>query len=138
LRAVARARARCRAGCCTTAPPCPADPKQNSVSAELDEQGNFAVVLPVGGVKVSVDNRALEPSSPRDAILPLGLPPEVAKKLGGSKPPDPSAPKPVEDVPEKTARRYVRIPARYHEAETSGIQFTVQSGKQVYDIELSK
>src|SRR5205807_1020611 len=33
----------------------PADPKLNSVSAELDEQGNYQAFLPTGEVQVSVD-----------------------------------------------------------------------------------
>jgi hypothetical protein len=116
----------------------PADPRQNSISAELDEQGNYEAVLPIGEVKVSVDNRELEPRGSREAMLPAGLPPEVAKKLGGSRPLDQSPPKSPEPAPEKISRRYVKIPIKYHAGETSGIQFTVQSGKHVYDIELAK
>ena len=41
----------------------PADPSQNSVSAVIDEQGNYAAVLPAGDVQVSVDNSELEPRS---------------------------------------------------------------------------
>ncbi|MEK7216680.1 MAG: hypothetical protein AAB289_13915, partial [Chloroflexota bacterium] len=58
---------------------CPADSRQNSVSAELDELGNYQAVLPVGDVKVCVDNRELEPSPQFGGGLPPGLPPEVKK-----------------------------------------------------------
>ena len=35
----------------------PADPRMNSVSVELDEQGAYQAVLPSGEVKAAVDKR---------------------------------------------------------------------------------
>jgi hypothetical protein len=111
----------------------PADPRQNSVSAELDEQGNYEVVLPVGEVEVSVDNRELEPSVPLGGPLPPGLPPEVRKALSGAGPDKPGPKSPV-----KSSRRYVQIPDRYSSIETSGLRFTVERGEQRHDIGLKK
>jgi hypothetical protein len=111
----------------------PADPRQNSVSAELDEQGNYEVVLPAGEVEVSVDNRELEPSGLLGGPLPPGLPPDVRKALGGA-----GTDKPGPKSPVKPSRRYVRIPDRYYITETSGLRFTVERGEQRHDIGLKK
>lgn len=107
----------------------PADPKRNAVSAELDAQGNYRAVLPSGEVKVCVDNRDLEPTGPIDSILPPGLPPTVAKAL-----------QPTKSSPQasKSSSRFVRIPEKYHDIETSELKFTVQGGNQQHDIELKK
>jgi hypothetical protein len=116
----------------------PADPRQNSVSAELDEQGAYQVVLPTGEVKVSVDNREWEP--PPAAItgrMPPGLPPDVQKALGGGRPDQPP-PKPPENAPRRSTGRYVKIPDRYYAIETSGLQFTVARGEQKHDLELKE
>jgi hypothetical protein len=116
----------------------PADARQNSVSAELDEQGNYQAVLPVGEVKVCVDNREWEPSpGPIGSRLPPDLPPEVRKALGGAKPDQPP-PKAPENAPRRASARYVKIPDRYYDLETSGLQFTVASGEQKHDLELTK
>jgi hypothetical protein len=115
----------------------PADPRQNAVSAELDAQGNYAAVLPVGEVQVSIDNREMEPRAPRPAGLPPGLPPEVGKALGGAKT-DGAPPKAEEPPPERPRGRYVKIPERYHDVATSGLRFTVGRGEQKQDFELTK
>lgn len=116
----------------------PADPRQNSVSAELDEQGNYQAVLPAGGVQVCVDNREWEPpAGPLASRMPPDLPPEVRKALGGGRP-DRPPPKPPENAARKSASRYVKIPDRYYDIETSGLQFTVVRGEQKHDLELTK
>jgi hypothetical protein len=109
----------------------PADPRQNTVSAELDAQGNFTVVLPLGDVLVSVDNREWEPRGPRDAELPkdLKLPAEAKKHFGGTK---------ADGAGDKSAGKYVPIPTKYYGAETSGLRFTVQGGDQKQDFELAR
>jgi len=115
----------------------PADGRHNSVSAELDREGNYQAVLPAGEVAVSVDNRELEPVPSLGGGLPAGLPPEVRKALGGAKAekPRPTAP---ENVPERPSGRYVKIPERYYQSETSELRFTVKGGDQKHDIELTK
>ncbi|MCI0380425.1 MAG: hypothetical protein L0215_22805 [Gemmataceae bacterium] len=86
-------------------------------------------VLPSGEVKVCVDNRELEPTGPIDFVLPPGLPPEVAKALQSSK---------SSGQASKSSNRFVRIPEKYHDIETSDLKFTVQGGDQKHDIELKK
>jgi hypothetical protein len=117
----------------------PADPRQNSVSAELDEQGNYEAVLPAGEVKVCIDNHQLEPHPSRAAGLPPGLPltPEVQRTIGSVKP-DQSQPKNGENVPRKPPGTYVKIPDKYRTVETSGLQFVVEGGNQTHEIELTK
>jgi hypothetical protein len=113
----------------------PDNPKENSVTAQLDEQGRFSVELPVGGVKVSVDNRHLQERKESPAGLKPNLPfaEDVRQKLGGSGTP-PS--KEGEDKPSTPVGRYVPIAPEYHAVETSGLEFTVQRREQQHDIEL--
>jgi hypothetical protein len=107
----------------------PADPRQNSVSAELDEQGRFSTVLPVGDVKVCVDNREWEPQEPIVGVqLPAGVPAEVRKSMAGANPPGKTRPSP----------KYVPLPERYYDLETSGLGFAVPRGGLSKDIELTK
>ena len=119
----------------------PEDPAQNSVSARLDEQGNYEALLPAGNVQVSVDNRELEPQTREPAGLPPGLlpqlSPEAQKLLGGAKQGNPPPSAPASTSP-KASGRYVPIPARYHEIETSDLKFRVDKGEQKHDIELYK
>jgi hypothetical protein len=117
----------------------PADPKENSVSAEVDEQGAYEAVLPLGEVKVSIDNRQLAPRGPGAGQLPADLPlsPDVRKNLNSGKPDQP-APKSEGNVAKKASGNYVKIPDRYHTVETSGLQFAVESRDQKHDIELTK
>jgi hypothetical protein len=115
----------------------PADSRQNSVAAPIEADGSYSAVLPVGPVKVSVDNREL---APRSAEPPPELPklsPEVLKKLGNPAP-GKAAPAPGAGRSEKASGKYVQIPTRYHDVETSGLDFTVTSGEQPHDIELQK
>jgi hypothetical protein len=114
----------------------PADPRANSVSAELDEKGHYSVVLPAGEVKVSIDNRNLQERTPVGGGLPPNLPlkDDVRKALTGGNP-TPSPPK--EGNAPKPSGRYVPIPARYYTVESSGLRFTVARGGQKHDIELT-
>jgi len=122
----------------------PADSRQNSVPAELDAEGKFSVVLPAGEVTVSIDNRSLEPQPSFGTVVPPGLSPEIAKKLGGKAK---ATEGPVEVDPTKTADppptrrsgRYVPIPERYADTETSGLKFTVKGGgaEQTQNFELT-
>jgi hypothetical protein len=116
----------------------PADASLNSVSAEVDEQGNYTVPLPAGPVQVSVDNRELEPRGRQDGAPPMDLPRDVLEKLRGGGKPDPEKRKPPENAPQKPTGRYVVIPNRYYDIETSGLEFTVQRGDQNHDIVLTK
>jgi hypothetical protein len=116
----------------------PADSRQNSVSAELDPDGNYQAVLPAGEVRACVDNRELEPRGPAiGTAVPAGLSPELRRLLGGDKP-DRSPPKAPAEAAERPAGRYVPIPERYYDLETAGLQFTVKRGDQRHDLQLSK
>jgi hypothetical protein len=114
----------------------PADSRQNSVSAQTDAEGNYTAVLPVGPVKVGVDNRELEPRASLAGLEPPPLAPEAAKLLG--KPAGKAAPKPAAPAAEKGPGKYVKIPDKYYDIETSGLDFTVTGGEQPHNIELQK
>jgi hypothetical protein len=116
----------------------PADPKKNSMSVLMDEQGNYEVVLPAGEVKVSVDNRQLAPHPRMATVAQLNLPADV-KKLVMAKgaPPPPPPDDPGNLAVGQQVGRYVKIPDKYYDAATSGLGFKVQGGDQPHDIELS-
>ena len=82
------------------------------------------MTLPAGEMLVGVDNRPLAPR-PRGGGRPP-LPPGV--KLPGGQPAP--APPPPEAPAEPTSSRYIRIPDRYYQVETSGLKITVQPGEQ--------
>jgi hypothetical protein len=112
----------------------PAEPRENTVTARVDEHGHFEVTLPAGEVKIAFDNREFQriPQSRNMPALPPGiqLPP-------GVRPPPPSAtPPPAENAQPENAGRYVAIPDKYYNADTSGLSYTVRSGPQTYDIPL--
>lgn len=114
-----------------------ADPKQNPVSVELDEQGNYQATLPVGEIQVAVDNRQLKPPPARP---PSGLAPPLPQKaldvLSKSKPPSAAPPAAKPATPAPTRGKYVAIPERYYTVDNSGLSITVGPGNQKHDIEL--
>jgi hypothetical protein len=109
----------------------PADPAANSVSAELDEQGRYQVMLPVGEVAVSIDNREFRPKAARGPIELPGMDPELRAKLAPN-------PAPAIVVPNEKSGRYLPIAERYYNADSSGLGFTVTKGDMVKDFELTK
>ena len=109
----------------------PADPKQNSVTALIDANGNYEATLPVGDVTIGVDNQEWAPRTSLGSIPPPGgakLPPEAQRKAGA-----PAAPK---DGGEKHAGSYVEIPQKYANADTSGLHYTVKKGPDTHEIDL--
>jgi hypothetical protein len=120
----------------------PADPATNAVTAVLDADGRYSVVLPVGEVTVSVDNRNLEPRPVLTGGVPAGipLPPEVRAKLGSGKAAPAPAPDPAVESDDLPARRpsgrYVLIPEKYYMLETTDLKFTVKGGDQSQDLEM--
>jgi hypothetical protein len=107
----------------------PADPSQNSVAYELDRDGKFKVELPAGEVGVCIDNREFEPRPAMQPAIPPGmsLPPEVIKAMqAGTK------------ESARVSDRWVKLPEKYYEMETSGIKFEVKGGKQEETIEFKK
>jgi hypothetical protein len=110
-----------------------ADSRHNSVAVELAEDGSFKVVLPAGEVTASVDNTGLAPVpelAPPSLTVPLS--PEAKKALGSTAQPKASG------GATKRSNRYVEIPARYQDAETSGLTFTVKGGSQTQDFALTE
>jgi hypothetical protein len=120
----------------------PANPKVNAIPVELDEEGKYEVTLPVGEVRVSVDNRELQPPSAVPRGVPAGLPPEVQKALAKAKteaaPPPAAEPTPAGNsaAPPKPRGKYVPIPDKYYTIENSDLKFTVEPGNQKHDLEL--
>jgi hypothetical protein len=116
----------------------PEDPAQNSVSARIDEQGNYQALVSCGNVQVSVDNRELEPQAREPGGLPPGLLPQLspdAQKALGAKQAEPPSGAASSSSP-KSSSRYVPIPPRYYDIETSNLKFRVDKGEQQHDLEL--
>jgi hypothetical protein len=116
----------------------PDDPRQSPVSAPVDEEGRYEAVLPVGEVRVSIDNRSLLPRANLGAGLTAGLPlpPELRKNPGGAG--LGQAPTgPAEAGPPNPPGRYVPIPDKYYDIERSGLTFTVSGGDQEHNFELT-
>ena len=120
----------------------PADGRQNSVTAELDGEGRYSATLPTGEVTVTIDNRELEPRS-NIPSLPAGIPLSrggAVPRLDPERRPAPARRKEWR-IPGRMLRRpsgrYMPIPPKYYEAETSGLKFTVKGGDQPFDIELT-
>lgn len=105
----------------------PAAEGANSVPYVLERDGMFRVELPVGEVRVCIDNQEF---APRPAVtaprLPgMNLPPDVMQGLQeGAR---------SSSIP---SDRWVKIPEKYYQLETSDIQLMVQGGEQVLNIEL--
>jgi hypothetical protein len=118
----------------------PANPKFNAVTALIDENGHYEATLPVGEVQISVDNRDLEPRSKSAGGLPPGLPASAQKQLGQAKPAKtpPPADNSNNSAQVKQSGKYVRIPQRYYQIETSKLQFTVEPGDHPHDIDLTR
>jgi hypothetical protein len=111
----------------------------NSVSATLDEQGHFEVVLPGGEVKVSVNNQELMPHPEVPTGIPPGLPAKARAAMEKALKEHPKAQAGTGGVyTHKIPGKYVEIPKRYSDVGTSGLNFTVQRGDQTHNIELRK
>jgi hypothetical protein len=116
----------------------PADPRHNAVGAQLDEEGRYQVVLPVGEVRVSIDNGHLypRPNLGRRPAADLPLTAELRKTLRSAKPAQ-GQPAYAPAAPSNPPGRYVRIPDKYRYLDYSGLQFTVGGGDQEQDFELT-
>lgn len=107
----------------------PADESHNSVSYELGRDGKFKVELPVGEALISIDNREFEPRPATVAAIPPGvnLPADVVKGMQSSS-----------KESSKVSDRWVKLPERYYQVETSNIKITVKGGKQSETIEFKE
>jgi hypothetical protein len=105
----------------------PADSRRNSVSTPISPEGTYEATLPVGEVRISVDNRELEP--PPSAAPPPSLP--------NFKPPaGVVVPPPKKEEHQKPPGTYIPIPEQYYTIEKSGLTYTVTKGSQTHDIVL--
>jgi hypothetical protein len=96
--------------------------KKVSQIAKIGEDGSYTIgSIPAGPVKIAVETKSLK----QVASVPRNAPPP------GQKAPNSSAADPKELM-----KRYVPIPDKYADAGESGLEYTVKSGKQDYDIKL--
>jgi hypothetical protein len=96
----------------------------------IDENGNYKINAPVGEVLIAVDNRMFQ------AQGGSGKGKNFAQTSGA----DHRLKRPDSQEKEATTikgRRYVPIPTRYANCDTSGLTYTVKPGPQTYNIELS-
>ncbi len=89
-----------------------------SASGPIDEKGHYEIQAPVGEVVIGVDNKMLAPKR--------GKPKEIAHP----KRPDAGEEKPI-------TGKYVIIPPKYSDPQTSGLTYTVTAGAQNHDITLA-
>ena len=104
----------------------PVDPAQNSATYELGRDGKFTLELPVGEASISIDNREFEPRPATAPAIPPGmtLPPEVVKSMQASS-----------KESAKVSDRWVKLPEKYYQIETSNLKITVKGGPQTEVIE---
>jgi hypothetical protein len=112
----------------------PADGTKRPELAQIDENGNYWADLPVGEVKIGVDNRELQAVTQR-AGGGAPLPPGVAAKLGAA-PRRAGEAKGNLDAAERSPGKHVAIPTRYYDHRNSGLSYTVRPGSQPFDIDL--
>jgi hypothetical protein len=105
------------------------DPSHNSVTYELPREGTFKVEIPVGDVSICIENREFEPKPATMPAIPPGmnLPPEVIKSMQASS-----------KESSKVSDRWVKLPEKYYDMETSGLKILVKGGKQQETIEFKK
>lgn len=92
--------------------------------APIDENGNYKINAPIGEVLICVENRMLQGQQ-----LQRGTKTGPVRHL--KKPDSKEEEKPIK------AGRYVKIPERYSNCDTSGLTYTVTLGPQTHNIELS-
>ncbi len=94
-----------------------------SASGDIDENGQYKVMAPVGDVQIGVDNRMLEPPK-KDKKGKKEAPKPPPIKLPG----DPDVPPPK--------GKYLKIPEKYADPGKSGLSYKVEKGTQTHDINL--
>jgi len=84
----------------------------------IDENGNYKVTVPVGEVKITVDNRMLQKG-------------RGAPKAG------PMLKNPNAEQPKEMKGHYVALPAKYASADQTDLTYTVVIEPQTHDITLN-
>jgi hypothetical protein len=93
----------------------------------ISEDGSYSVLgVASGPVKIRVETQSAKP--------PPGPPPGAGPPGGVSAFGQDSGPNAARRNMSKD--RYVEIPAKYAKVETSGLNYTIKSGAQKYDINL--
>lgn len=101
----------------------------------IDPEGNYKVRVLVGEARIAVDNRKLENKqdkqlSPRELRRKMGMTPAPGTNVEEDK----SSPAvPAQEI----TGTYVPIPKKYYAPDASGLTYTVTSGSQTHNIELS-
>ena len=96
--------------------------KKTSQIAKIGEDGSYTIeMMPVGPAKIAVETKSLQ---------------QAASARRNTPPPGQNAPNNSLPDPKELLKRYVAIPEKYADAPTSGLEYTVQSGKQPFDIKL--
>jgi hypothetical protein len=99
---------------------------KQSVRSNIEEDGTYTIIgVAPGPAKIMVETRSAKPTT--------GLPPMMAP---GGKSPFPANDPNSARREAASKDRYVNIPAKYEKTETSGLSYTVTSGKQTFDVKL--
>jgi hypothetical protein len=94
---------------------------KNTQFADIAEDGSYSVKnLPLGKVSITVETKS---------VAPLTAPGGVNMHMPAGAPNAPNA---------DAAKRYVKIPDKYSQAESSGLSYEVKSGRQEHPIELAE
>jgi hypothetical protein len=116
----------------------PVNPQFNAVAVSVDEEGNYVAELPVGDVRIAIDNRHLQSSAQGPRGVPDDLPEQARQALASAK--QQASPPPPAGNPAARAKlkgRYVPIPDKFYTIESSGLKLHVEQGEQKHDIDLT-
>jgi hypothetical protein len=101
-----------------------------SQTSPISPDGSYSISkIPAGPVKISVETESVRPHKPPPGGMSKMVPPKDAIPPGV----DPGG---VYGPKEATAKKYVKIPPQYADAQQSGLTYTVKSGSQTHDIDL--
>jgi hypothetical protein len=84
----------------------------------IDENGNYKVTVPVGEVKITVDNRKLQ-------------------KARGAPKAGPMLKNPDAPAPSEMKGKYISLPTKYANADKTDLTYTVVLGSQTHEITLN-
>lgn len=113
-----------------------------AASGNIDEQGNYKINAPIGEVTITVNNIALQGQGGGGGGGGGASKGKIKGKGaggGGGAPPPKELPHPKEVAGEVQAvkGKWVSIPSRYANADTSDLKYTVTAGAQTHDVNLS-
>lgn len=100
----------------------------HTFSGPIDPEGNYKVRVLVGETRITVDNRMLQSKwmSKTDIRRQVGIKRRASTSTEEAKSSGP-------DIP----GTYMPLPNKYFSPDTSGLTYTVESGSQTHNIELS-